>query len=416
MSYRCDYSDEYLQRVFGVMEENCEACREDWRNIGKNQILLRNEIMEKQGLFDNSMTEESENLETSQVQIGGIEEFPMNLDLTDDDISVKDVACNEPFPTVIPSASSPELPTMEAITLVNQSVLSISDSDLEEAKGESVIHSLKSGSEKDEVPSCTSSVAGESDDTQSADIEEMERPMSASSPRKNLNILVTQEPQANVRVEVENENAKPNIIVKFDNQAIEDQLELGTGPAESPVEVELSRSETQIKSITTVLMDDKVVKTKKKLTSVVETVTKKLTTSNKVAPSDALGGALSDVRDESLEEAETVKKNPKGKQKKKEKKSKSSSTRARNYVMEKLQNFGSPMSVPVLNTKLLRMKSASQRSRPELPEECFLGEAILVDHSKEEDKEEESFCIDDPRSQGEDWRHRLRNMGSSHLE
>ena len=49
-------------------------------------------------------------------------------------------------------------------------------------------------------------------------------------------------------MEVENENAKPNIIVEIDNQAIEDQLELDTGPAKSPVEVELSQPETQIKS------------------------------------------------------------------------------------------------------------------------------------------------------------------------
>ena len=105
-SYECDYSDEYLQQVFGVLEENCEACREDWRNIGKNQILLRNEIMERQGLFDDSMTGDSENLGTGQAQVGGIEELPMNLDITDDDISVKDRACNEPSPTEIPSARS----------------------------------------------------------------------------------------------------------------------------------------------------------------------------------------------------------------------------------------------------------------------------------------------------------------------
>ena len=87
-------------------------------------------------------------------------------------------------------------------------------------------------------------------------------------------MLVTQKPQANVRVEVENEKVKPNIIVEIGNQAIEDQLELGTGTAESPLDMELSQSETQTKSITTVLVDDKVAGAKKKLTSVGEIVTK----------------------------------------------------------------------------------------------------------------------------------------------
>ncbi len=296
--YKCDYSDDYLQRVFGNIEQNCEACREDWRNIGKNQILLRNEIMEKQGLFDDSMTAGSEDLEKSQTEIEAAEELPINLDLTDDDVA------DDGFSLTVTQSARPEESTVaEAVTLMNQSMLSISDSELGEAEGKDVIHSLSSDDELDQVPSRASSITGESDDTESADVEEIQPPISASSPRKKqktLNVLVMQKPQANVRVAVENEKVKPNIVVEIDNSVIEDHLELDTGPAEDPVDVELSHPETQTKTVTTVLVGDEATGTKKKMMSVVETVTKRLTTTNKVGPSDLMGQMLSDVSDESL--------------------------------------------------------------------------------------------------------------------